>query len=91
MPASPFLWIGASIYVPPAVKLFYRFGYNIDIISPSCSIDNNDMDSFYARNVVEYDGLDSVDMSKYDMLYYNGMDEDAGIKSPDKYGSLFRN
>ncbi len=67
------------------VKLFYRYGFDIDIISPSSPVCNDDMDSFYKENTTEYDNIESVDLSTYDILYHNGMDENPSIKSPENY------
>lgn len=66
-------------------KLFRRLGYTIDVVSPPSHIDNGDMDSFYSDNVAEYESVESADLSQYDILYHNGMDEDSSIKSPEKY------
>lgn len=66
-------------------KLFHRFGFEIDTIAPPSIVDNSDIVKFFESNTRAYDDVRSVDLSKYDVIYHNGMDEDHTVKTSDKY------
>jgi len=66
-------------------KLFRRFGYEIDMISPISDVPNHDLDEFYKTQTRSFEDLTEVDLSRYGAIYHNGMDEDAHAESDERY------
>lgn len=66
-------------------KLFHRYGFEIDIVAPPSDADNSDIVEFFEANTRAYDDIRCIDLSKYDVIYHNGMDEDHTVKTNDKY------
>ncbi len=65
-------------------KLFRRVGHEIDIIAPAVSVANDDMDLVYT-SARFLDDVREVDLSSYDIIYHNGMDEDPTVSSSARY------
>ena len=66
-------------------KLFRHFGYSIDMISPTNNTPNEDIEEFYRTETQSFDDLRSMDLSVYGVIYHNGIDENAYIKSDDRF------
>ena len=64
-------------------KLFRRFDFDVDLIASDVAADNHDMDSFYSQNVREYRDVREIDLSRYDVIYHNGADEDPNANPGD--------
>ena len=65
-------------------KLFHRLGFEIALVSFSGDVPNSDMDEFYENSVVEFEDVRDMDLSKYDVIYHSGADEDRSLGVSDR-------
>jgi aspartate carbamoyltransferase catalytic subunit len=65
-------------------KLFRRAHHEIDLIAPPVPVANDDMDTAYA-SARFLDDVRDVDLSSYEVIYHNGMDEDPGVHTSEKF------
>jgi aspartate carbamoyltransferase catalytic subunit len=58
------------------IKLFLRFGHSVSLQSPPSPVDNSDIQDTYSSQVTEVSNFRDQDLTCYDIIYHNGMDED---------------
>ncbi len=66
-------------------KLFHRAGFDLDVIAPPTPTANDDMQEFYAQHTTAHADVRNLDLSKFDVIYHNGMDEDETVLTNERY------
>ena len=67
------------------IKLFHRYGHRLTILSPQSPVCNTDIDVFCHKNCIGLDDIRETDLSKYQIIYHNGIDEDPEVLSTEKF------
>lgn len=61
-------------------KLFTRLGFKVDLIPSSIEVENSDMNGWYEQHCEIFNDVRNVDLSKYQVIYHNGADEDSDAR-----------
>ena len=67
------------------IKLFYKFGHKLTIMSPPSPVSNKDIDEICRNEMKERDTLEEVNLKDVDIIYHNGMDENPDVEAIIEY------